>query len=182
MFLITDVIAKHNFDGAITMRYDRAIIHRPLEAINIDTGTPTRIDTDLAFLNRVTSMNREYYVVAETRIGSITSWWEQMDRDGKIKLVRIAEATDPTLDGIPLPITAASQLSEHQRNKLVCGYLVQGKFLCSKCTLTKGLTYPNAIAVYPVNILPYSQICSECKLVVFNIWRSASGGPLSLFA
>ncbi len=102
-------------------------------------------------------------------------------RAGRIKLTYVAEEGDPTLDGIPLPITGGNQLTDWQKNHLVCGHLVGGKFLCERCTLSKSLVYPAAIAVYPINIIPYSQVCHECGLVVFSIWQSRKGGPLSLF-
>ncbi len=122
-----------------------------------------------------------YYVVKGTRVGAIQRFWEDSERKGLIRMFRAAEADDPTFDGIPLPIRNGSQLTEWQKLHTVCGHLVKGKFKCERCTLKHNLTYPDAIAVYPVNILPYSQACTECGLLIFDVWQSRKGGPLCLF-
>lgn len=166
------------------MRANRVSVIRPgFTLIDIDNGSkhplPSGEERALEHADGVHPL--AYYVLAGTRLGAIQRFWEEKQRDGTIRLTYIAEEGDPTLDGIPLPITNRNQLTEYQMTHLVCGHLVKGKFLCNRCTLEANLVYPDAIALYPINIIPYSQVCSKCGLVVFNIWQARKGGPLSLF-
>lgn len=166
------------------MRANHASVIKPgFELINIDTGEKRHTKQGDCFPVEHAEGRHPlaYYVIRGTREGAIQRFWEDKQREGVISLNYVAEDGDPTLDGVPLPITSSRQLTEWQKTHLVCGHLVKGKFLCERCTLEHELTYPAAIAVYPINIIPYSQVCSECGLVVFSIWQSRKGGPLSLF-
>jgi hypothetical protein len=167
------------------MRADRVTILKPgFQLICIDGGAlppDPVIGKTYEIEHAVGKHPLAYYVIKGTRVGAIQRYWEDSQRDGKIRLTVIAEGDDPTLDGVPLPVRNGSQLTEHQKKHTVCGYLIKGKFKCTRCALKHGLTYPDAIAVYPINIIPYSQDCTECKLLIFEIWRSAKGGPLCLF-
>lgn len=69
------------------------------------------------------------------------------------------------------------------RNHERIGRLIKGAFICDKCALEKDLSRPAAIAVYPVNILPYSQCCKSCGTLMVSGLRKAdgSGDYLELF-
>lgn len=45
-----------------------------------------------------------------------------------------------------------------------------GKFVCHTCALTYDLVAEQASAVYPINIIPYSQSCHECRKVLVEGW------------
>ena len=115
-----------------------------------------------------------FLLLAGTRDGAVVRWWLDMEKIGNIELTRTSEQT---LAGIPLPITKGSRLTEDQKDNLICGYLVGGKFKCLKC-YTDGT--PKPIPVVPRNILPYSQSCG-CGLQIFNLWQLRKGGPRNLF-
>jgi hypothetical protein len=168
------------------MRVDRfKVLDKGFILIDLDTGHkhPQPVGT-VHFLETDGDKSKhplDRYMIKGTQIGAISRYYEDAVLKRQIELILIAEDNDPTLDGIVLPITSSSLLTEHQKKHLVCGHLIKGHFKCERCALKHGLTNPNAIAVYPVNILPYSQNCTECGLLIFNIWQSAKGGPLNLF-
>lgn len=167
------------------MKVDTAkVLKKGFKLIDIDNGSVQR---ELTPGNQYELEHAEgkhplaYYVLKGTRKGAIQRFWEDSEKQGLIRMYRQAEDGDPTLAGIRLPIRNSKQLTEFQKTHLVCGHLVKGKFLCERCTLKHNLVYPDAIPVYPVNILPYSQACQECGLLVFDVWQSRKGGPLCLF-
>lgn len=165
------------------MKIDRVKTIKSLELIEIEGGRRHVLPPNtVRFLERTTGrFPAPYYVLAGTRVGAVERHWTDAENAGIVELVRIAEDGDPTLDGITLPIRSATQLSPGQMKRLLCGYLIGGRFHCPKCALTRSLVSPQAIPVYPVNIVPYSQSCSKCGMVVFDLWRSKKGGPLNIF-
>src|SRR5262249_18047988 len=156
----------HRERGAELMRVDRARVLKPgVKLIDIDTGDvqpELKVGSVVALETLARQHPLPYYVRKGTRYGAISRYWEEAERAGRLAIARVPEDGDLTFDGIPLPITAETRLSEHQRHHPVCGYLVKGKFLCTRCTLKNPLVHPEAIAVYPCNIMPYSQSCRGC--------------------
>ena len=167
------------------MRADRVRVLKPgVKLIDIDSGA-VRPELKVGKVFELATLTKDhplpYYLIKGTREGAISRFWEDAEKKGRLTIVRVPEDGDVTLDGIPLPITAETKLSEHQRHHLVAGYLIKGRFRCTRCALGHGLVHPAAIAVYPCNVLPYSQSCHECGTLVFNVWQSKKGGPLNLF-
>ncbi len=164
------------------MYFSKVIVKGRVDLIDIMNGSVNRLRLGEHNLIRVIHKDREYHVVKGSNNGSITPYWEKMEMKGKVVLTRMSDFDcDIRLDGIKLPIESPIVFNEFQKTHMVVGHLVKGKFLCNKCTLEKNLTHPDAIAVYPINIMPYSQGCFQCGLLVFNIWQRKKGGPLFLF-
>lgn len=66
--------------------------------------------------------------------------------------------------------------TEYQIEHEMIGHLVKGKLVyCTQCALKHELTKPAAIALYPVNILPYSQQCRSCHKVLVSGLRHSDG-------
>lgn len=168
------------------MKLNAVDVLKSLALIHLDSGAPSTVGPGCYHLETAErtfgGRTRSYYKLAGTDLGAIEPYWDDKEADGTIRVTRIAEADDPTLDGIPLPIRSGNQLTTWQKEHLICGRIIGGKFVCERCALNHGLVYPNAIAVYPVNILPYSQDCKECGIWIFIIWQSKKGGPLALFS
>jgi hypothetical protein len=130
-------------------------------------------------IHPTTKSNRQYHTIHGSFVGCINEYWLELEVKGSVRLYKLP--TGRTLDGILLPIETRQQLTEHQITHLVVGHLVHGKFLCEKCTLKKSLSHPDAIAIYPINILPYSQDCHECGQMIFEVARGRDNQPLILF-
>lgn len=164
------------------MKYQRVMMNAgALCVMDIDSGKAQDLEPYASYdVEHVTHKERDYLVLAGTRIGGVTTFWEHHDNTGVVQLVPIPVYTEPrTWHGVTLPITSRAQV-EHRMNDVLF-HCVKGKMLCNKCSLKHSLTTPNAVAFYPDNIMPYSQDCHECGLLVVNIWQSKKGGPLILF-
>lgn len=163
---------------AAIMRF-QAKINEPVIMLDIATGKKEHLQVGKTYDVEYQMLNdREYLLITGTNVGSVRTYWLQQESQRALKLVR----TDgPTIDGVQLPITTRAQLSKHQIENLVVGKIVKGRFLCNKCALKKDLNTPVAFSVYPVNILPYSQDCHDCGLVVFDMAKKKEGGYLTIF-
>lgn len=164
------------------MKIKNVLIREPgVKVIDIDTGAVKNLVAGRTYdVEPVEHKDRDYYVLAGTRQGSISRFWEDLERDGRGELRFAREDTDPVIDGVRLPITARAQLTDWQYRHLVIGKLVKGKFRCNDCAGAAGRVYPEAIDIMPVHVLPYSQKCGSCGLQIVAIWRSAKGGWLNL--
>lgn len=157
------------------MKYNQMTVMKDkLLLIDIDHGHTASLNQGDHELDKVFHEGREFHVLYGTRVGSLTSYLEDFEKAGTIKLSRMAEDSDPTWHGIALPITSSSQVSNtlHQQ---VIAHLVKGKLLCEKCTLHKSLTFPDAIAIYPRHLLPMSQDCHGCGQMLVDIARNKRG-------
>lgn len=160
------------------MVISKVLICDHVKVINIDDGTVRNLVPGQTYEVEHVEDERAYYVIRGTRQGAIDCYWHDLETEGKAHLQYVREDSDPTIDGVFLPITGRDQLSEHQYHTLVIGHLVKGKFRCLDCA--KPDTYPQSIPIMPIHILPYSQKCGACGLQIVTIWRSAKGGWLNL--
>lgn len=72
-----------------------------------------------------------------------------------------------TYDGAPLRHLTPNQI----RYSSSIGKLLEGgKFVCHRCALVYDLVAEEAVSVYPVNIIPYSQQCHECGKMLVEGW------------
>ena len=156
------------------------VLKPDVRVINIDTGKPKALVVGRDYPVESVSKGRAYYVLAGTRQGAINRFWEDAERGGKVRLTYAREASDASIDAVALPITSKDQLTAEQYRTMVIGKLVKGKFRCNRCAAEATLSYPEAINVYPINVLPYSQRCGACGLQIVAIWKSARGGWLNL--
>lgn len=168
------------------MVIDQAIVRPPgITLIHVKKGKKQFVKPGVHAVEqkkiRVSGLTRNYILLRGTDFGSIESWWLQKESDGTIELKRLDEGQGMTLDGVPLPITSSAQLSKEQLGAAVCGHLVKGRFVCMRCTSGVTLTYPDAIAITPRHILPYSQSCSKCGLRLFDVMRNDKHQPVNLF-
>lgn len=165
------------------MRVNKVTILKPFRVIDIETGDPVSLKPGQTYeIEHARGVHPlDYYVVKGTRQGCICRHWEASAEIGVVRLHVIAQSDDPTLDGVVLPITSSDQLTADQKTKTPCGYIIKGKFHCTRCAAKHDKSYPKAVSVFPINIIPYSQVCRVCDLVIFNIWQSAKGGPLCIF-
>jgi hypothetical protein len=63
---------------------------------------------------------------------------------------------------------------------LAIGSLVKGQFCCNECTPFDCETVP--IYVHRENVVPYSQQCSKCRILIIDGLKSSKdGSPLNLF-
>lgn len=164
------------------MTYEQVMMNAgALGVMDIDTGKTQDLEPYASYdVEHVTHKDRDYLVLKGTRIGAVTTFWEQHDETGKIKLVPVPMHVEPkTWHGVTLPITSRTQVED--KLNLVIFHGVKGKMLCNKCSLKHSLTTPNAVAFYLTNILPYSQDCHQCGTLFVNCWQSKAGGPLILF-
>lgn len=164
------------------MKYQRVMLNASvLRVIDIDTGKTQNLEPYASYeVEHVNHNDREYLLLKGTRLGSVTTFWEQHDETGVVKLVPVPVIVEPkTWHGVTLPITSRSQIED--KMNLVVFHCVKGRMLCNKCSLKHSLVMPDAVAFYPPNILPYSQDCHECGLLIFNVCQKKKGGPLILF-
>lgn len=136
--------------------------------IDIDTGKTSNTLPGLKHVEKVTKDGRDYYVISGTRLGATVTFWEQLANTYAVFFHMVAEGGDPCYNSFPLPITTSVQAGA---NKLPIAHLIKGVVYCEKCSLSRSLTYPDAIALYPKNILPMDQDCHCCGQMLVQIGR-----------
>lgn len=154
-------------------------VYEAITLIEIGVGTPFTLEHGNYPIDAIIHTDgREYLRITRTNKGVAKVYWEALHREGKIQL---QVQTSLTYAGLQLPITDRCQIPHSAFRTIACGYIIAGRFVCTKCAEGECKTMPDAIPVYPAHILPYSQDCLKCGVALFRVWKRSNGKPLMLF-